>query len=413
MRIWIDTAGLATAEALFGLPPLARHLRALRRLKPQPTEVVLSGPAVPGTIPGMEDGAGLNLVRREEDGPASARLRRALAGDEAGPLLALDGATAVDPRLLAFLARQDGPRAAFGETGDRRGAALLLQPGEAEALPATAPDVLAAAEALVDAGRVPVLDPEDFPGFVVKLRRSLPFWIFAVPDAAARAEIERWLFWSNYKGSTDFLTRWVYPPVVWPLVRLCTRLRIHPNWISAISVVLAFAAVPFFAAGDFVTGLAIAYAMTVLDSVDGKVARLTLTESALGDVLDHGLDIVHPPLWYGAWAVGLGAGSLAHPLGLAAAWLVAFYVADRIVLGIAKARFGRGLHAMTALDGAVRTWIARRNVNMVILTVALLLGQGPAGLVTVAVWQGVTLAWHTLRTLTLRPGDAGKATQGG
>ena len=34
-------------------------------------------------------------------------------------------------------------------------------------------------------------------------------------------------------------------------------------------------------------------------------ARLTFADSRLGNVLDHGLDIVHPPLWYAAWAAGL------------------------------------------------------------------------------------------------------------
>jgi hypothetical protein len=51
----------------------------------------------------------------------------------------------------------------------------------------------------------------------------------------------------------------------------------------------------------------------------------------------------------------------------------------------------------------VRTWIVRRNVNMVILTVALLLGQGPAGLMAVTAWQGITLGWHVLRTCVLWP----------
>ncbi len=45
--------------------------------------------------------------------------------------------------------------------------------------------------------------------------------------------------------------------------------------------------------------------MTFLDTVDGKLARVTVTSSRLGDVLDHGLDIIHPPLWYIAWGVGL------------------------------------------------------------------------------------------------------------
>ena len=39
--------------------------------------------------------------------------------------------------------------------------------------------------------------------------------------------------------------------------------------------------------------------MTFMDTVDGKLARVTVTSSRFGDVLDHGLDIIHPPLCYG------------------------------------------------------------------------------------------------------------------
>jgi phosphatidylglycerophosphate synthase len=45
--------------------------------------------------------------------------------------------------------------------------------------------------------------------------------------------------------------------------------------------------------------------MTFLDTVDGKLARVTLTSSRIGDVLDHGLDLLHPPFWYLAWGIGL------------------------------------------------------------------------------------------------------------
>src|SRR5690606_19542563 len=134
-------------------------------------------------------------------------------------------------------------------------------------------------------------------------------------------------------------------------------------------------------------------------SVDGKVARLTLTDSKLGNVLDHGLDILHPPFWYFAWAWGLGAHSADDPLYLTAVWLVVFYVADRLVLGVARHRIGFALHAATRLDGIVRSVIARRNITMTIMAIALLLEHGPAGLIIVTVWQGLTFAWHTLRTV--------------
>jgi phosphatidylglycerophosphate synthase len=399
LNVWIDTQSAGRGERLFSLDPVERHLRALAKVGSE-ISVILSGPAV-----ALSERYGLNITADVSDAPAGLRLRQAV---EHGPVLAIDGATAVDPRLLRFLLHNERSRAAFGGEGQERAAVLRLDRSMTDHIDPKARSVLAAAEALVQNRHVDTLQPEEFPSFVPNLRRSVDFWLFAVPDEAARKEKERWLFWSNYKGSTDFLTRWVYPPIVWPSVQLLTRFRVHPNWVTILSVILAFACVPFFAKGDFVTGLLLAYLMTILDSVDGKVARLTLTDSALGNILDHGLDIVHPPLWYFAWAYGLGA---AADSGLfnAAALLVAFYVADRIVLGIAKARFGRGLHAMTSLDGAVRTWIARRNVNMAILTVALLAGAGAAGFYLVVAWQGITLAWHLFRTVWLSPQPAENA----
>ncbi len=385
MNLFIDKTTVARSLPLFGLDPLARLLRTADRLPTRPPMVVQDGDAAR---------------------PLGTRLREALAQ---GPdLLVLDGSAVIDPRLMGHLLSRGQPGVVLGGEGAERAAALCLRPEHAAAVPPDAASVLEVADALLAAGALPQLDLDGMGLFVKNLRREVQPWLFTVPDDASRRARERWMFWQNYKGSTDALTRWVYPPIVWPLVRLSARFRVHPNWITLVSVVLAFACVPYFAAGEFLVGFLMAYAMTILDSVDGKVARLTLTDSAIGNVMDHGLDIVHPPLWYLAWAWGLGARSVEDPAMLAALWLLGFYVADRIVLGIAKARFRRGLHAMTSLDGAVRTWIARRNINMVILCVALLVGEGTAGMVACAAWQGLTLAWHTARTAQLwgRPATA-------
>lgn len=390
MRIWIDIDTAADAEPLFRLHPVERHLRAIAKLNPAPDEVVLSGTApLPDTLD--------HPVRRES-GPAGRRLAGYLATTD-GPVLALDGAAYADPRLIRLLAGDSSPACFRGE-GAAPSAVLRLT--SATPPPADAATLLDAAQAMAAAGTVRVIAPADLPRFVKNLRREVPLTLERVPDSASRARLERQLFRDNYKGSTDFLTKWVYPPVVWPLVRFCTHHGIHPNWLTGLSVILAFAAVPFFAAGAWVPGLACAYVMTVLDSVDGKVARLTLTQSPVGNLLDHGLDIVHPPLWYAAWAWGLGADP-GEPLYIIMLWLIAFYVGDRLVLMVAKARFGRGLHAVTRLDARVRTWIARRNTNLAIFTVALLLGHGAWGFVAVALWQGLTMAWHAARTAWLFP----------
>ncbi|MFD2264597.1 CDP-alcohol phosphatidyltransferase family protein [Lacibacterium aquatile] len=381
MIVWIDTAPAVGAPALFGLPPVTRLRRSIAKVLPTVGEPILSDAS---------------------QGPLGQRLILALKAAK-GPLLVIDGATVIDSRLIGFLGKGDTPVAAFHGEGRERAVIARLTPEMADSIDPAASDLLTVCDALVRDGRIEPLANDAMPGFMANLRRSIDFWLFTVSDDETRKRLERWMFWSNYKGSTDLLTRWVFPPIVWPLTQLATRWHIHPNLITFVSIIFTFAAVPLFAKGMFFWGFVLAFGMCILDSVDGKVARLTLTDSPIGNILDHGLDIIHPPLWYGAWAFGLGGLAFGDPMIQLAIWLIGFYVADRIVLGIAKARFKRGLHAMTELDGKVRAIIARRNINLVIFGVALLLGKGEIGLIAVTAWQGLTLLWHTIRTIMVKP----------
>ena len=188
--------------------------------------------------------------------------------------------------------------------------------------------------------------------------------------------------------------------------------------MTVVSIILTFAAVPLFATGWFVPGLVFAYAMSVLDSVDGKLARLTFSDSALGNILDHGLDIVHPPLWYLAWAWGLSGGDTGSAVFGAAIWMTAFYILDRLVLMIYRARFKRGLHAHAAIDARVRTFISRRNINLPIFTVGVLTGYALEAFYFIVFWQVVTVGWHAGRTLWIlaierpQPAPAGGTSSG-
>ncbi|MEM9762982.1 MAG: CDP-alcohol phosphatidyltransferase family protein [Pseudomonadota bacterium] len=361
------------APPLFGLPPEERLVRSLAKAGLGGSPVIIHVPAA-GTL--------------------CARLDDAIAANE-GALIAVEEGAATDPRLLTALARAEGSLVA--RTND--GAALRLAPGTA--LP-DAEDLPALADALIAAG-TPKLEQAGFDGFIGVLRRDLPYWILRPRDAAEAQAAERWMFLSNYKGSTDILTAHVFPPLVWPLTRWCAALGISPNAVTIVSIILTGLATLLFYQGHLAAGLLAAYAMAVLDSVDGKLARVTLADSAIGNVLDHGLDIVHPPFWWLAWAYG--ATALGGPDWLwPAAWaMTAFYVADRLVLMVAKARFGRGLHAMTRLDGQVRSFISRRNINLLILTVGLAIGQETAAFAIVVGWQVATCLWHALRTAMLYP----------
>ncbi len=393
MRIWIDAEPAASAPRLFGFTTLERTLRAITKAFGAKAEVFVSGAS------DMPRDRRCHVL--DDSGSLGDRLAAFLAQAD-GTVLVLDGAAVIDHRLLPLLAQGDDPACFIGDKAAASKTAILrLSPSTP--LPSGELSLGDMAGQMVAAGTIRQITADQLPGFVMNLRRDVPFTLERMSSDEDRDALEKRLFQLNYKGSTDFMTKWVYPPIVWQLVRLCIRWRITPNMVTILGIVLAAVAVPLFAGGYWVAGFAAAYSMTILDSVDGKLARLTLTDSPIGNILDHGLDIVHPPFWYAAWAMGLIAGGSQAPLETAAWWLIFFYVADRLVLMVAKKRFGRGLHAVTPLDGAVRTWIARRNVNLVVLTIGLAFGFGPAAFIFISVWQGLTCLWHAARTVLLYP----------
>jgi phosphatidylglycerophosphate synthase len=339
----------------------------------------------------------------------SSRLARALKDGGGGPTVVLSADTVVDTRIVHHLCAADGTVAFRSGEGDERGAVLRLEGGldshgadvATRAEPAS---VLHLADDLVARGVAKELNDGGIDSYLPMLRRSLAPYLFRVASPAARDRVEHFLFLSNYKGSTDFLTRFVYPPLVWMMVRPLARWRVHPNWVTGISWLATAASLPLFAAGAWVPGLAMSYLMTVLDSVDGKLARLTYKSSRFGLVFDHALDIIHPPLWYMAWGYALGGSDIASAPFQWSLWMLGVYVADRAITGIFKGRTKRSIHGFTPLDERMRTFISRRNVNLAFFTLALALDWAIPGLRAaeftfygIVIWQVLCFAWHAER----------------
>jgi phosphatidylglycerophosphate synthase len=132
--------------------------------------------------------------------------------------------------------------------------------------------------------------------------------------------------------------------------------------------------------------------MTFLDTVDGKLARVTLTSSRFGNVLDHSLDLIHPPFWYLAWGYSLPAS-----IDWATAVVIAGYLAGRLLEGLFLLAFKMESHCWRPIDSLFRTITARRNPNLIFLTVGAVAGRPDLGLVMVAIWTIVSFAFHTVR----------------
>jgi phosphatidylglycerophosphate synthase len=227
-------------------------------------------------------------------------------------------------------------------------------------------------------------------------KRELPYLMRLRPDTLP--QIERRIFGGAYKGVTDAVTLYLWPAPARAATRFCARRGITPNQVTFASLLLVLAVMWLFWTGRYSTGLVLAWAMTFLDTVDGKLARVTLQSSRFGDVFDHSIDLIHPPFWWWAWIVGLPAAG--YSLGQSScvlAVIVGGYVLQRLEEGLFIACFGMEMHVWQRFDSRFRLITARRNPNLVLLTVSALAGRPDLGILAVAAWTLASLLVHAVR----------------
>ena len=218
-----------------------------------------------------------------------------------------------------------------------------------------------------------------------------------------RRSIERRSYYGAYKGVTDLLTKYLWPELALWLTRGAAQIGMTPNMITAIGAILCIAATLLFSQGFYWIGMLAGFGFMVLDTVDGKLARCTITSSKWGNIFDHGIDLIHPPFWWYAWGLGLGAWG--QELSDTVFWTVmgvimVGYVLQRLIEGAFMRSFnGMHLHVWRRFDTWFRLITARRNPNMVILFVALLAGRPDLGLIALAWWTGISLIVHAVRLL--------------
>jgi hypothetical protein len=221
-------------------------------------------------------------------------------------------------------------------------------------------------------------------------------------DSMPAVRIERRMFDGAYKGVTDFVTKRVWPLPAFHVTRFCARFGISPNMVTAVSLALVLLAMWFFWNGQFALGLACAWGMCFLDTVDGKLARATLRSTPFGNIFDHGIDLIHPPFWYWAWYHGLVAGNdglTDSLLNLSLIIVIVGYVAGRLQEGLFTWLHGIEIHIWRPVDSWFREITARRNPNLFILTLAVIFDAPREGFVLVAIWTFLSFVFHTVRIL--------------
>jgi phosphatidylglycerophosphate synthase len=229
-------------------------------------------------------------------------------------------------------------------------------------------------------------------------KREAPILELLTPQNVRQVEAR--LFKGSYKGVTDLVTKYVWPTPARIVTRWCALAGITPNQVTMLGLLLVFAAMYLFWTGHFGWGLVCAWIMTFLDTVDGKLARVTLNSSAFGNIFDHGIDLIHPPFWWWAWIVGVQAGPHPMPDVALVMWIVlGGYWVQRGLEGIFMRLFKMHVHAWRPFDSFFRLITARRNPNLLLLTGACLFGRPDIGMLLVAGWTAISLVVHAVQIL--------------
>lgn len=345
---------------------------------------------------------------------ADQRIRRQLA--QAGDVPLADDLTALPDDAHVLLLRADflfevrTLKSLLGNPGK-----ALTHPGSGTVAAAMAP--AAQAQAWRDAlqqgaapeGAEPIA-PQQLGVFDHQLRKAKPPLLEPV-SAERRPALEALLYGTSYKGITDLVTKFVWPRPARHVVRLCARAGITPNAVTTVSFLLMLWVCYLFAEGQFALGLASGWVMTFLDTVDGKLARVTIQSSRFGHVLDHGMDLIHPPFWYYFWGTALVGYQPLLGLDLPALyWLIiGGYIGGRLVEGVFHALGSASIFSWRPFDAYFRLITARRNPCMILLTASLLAGRPDWGLVAVALWTAGTSVVLCLRLIQ---GAAARARNG-
>ena len=307
------------------------------------------------------------------------RLVAGLVDHDPGVVLAIDGEAGA-PRL---------PVAAHVDAGDGAEALAYLEAAERDPntpLPA----------GLVQKG---VLDVGSAYNRTLR-KREVPYALKVGPETLET--IENRIFAGAYKGITDFVTKYLWPlPARW-VTRQAVKLGLSPNMVTMASLVLVFVTLWLFMQGQFLAGLAVGFVMVFLDTVDGKLARVTLTSSKWGNVFDHGIDLIHPPFWWWAWWYGLHktmpeAAAATPLLDVALLIVTVGYVVGRLQEGLFIKAFTIQMHTWRPIDSFFRLITARRNPNISILLVAALFGAPIMGFLLMALWTVLSLLFHAVR----------------
>jgi choline kinase/phosphatidylglycerophosphate synthase len=199
------------------------------------------------------------------------------------------------------------------------------------------------------------------------------------PEDARRAQ--RALRSSLVRASDGPVSRYVNRPISTRLSMALAPLRISPDLLSLLALMLGLASALALGAGLAIAGAILAAATSILDGVDGESARLQQRDGPQGALLDGVLDRVTDT----AIIAGLAVWSIYLGVGDAVVIVLAVAATSLSVLSMATKDRIKALSLPAAPERTIGHTLGGRDGRLLLVTVAALAGAPFVGLVAVVV----------------------------
>lgn len=237
--------------------------------------------------------------------------------------------------------------------------------------------------------------------YVPSLRLTMVPFMERVQNPAHLRRVDHLMFHRTFKGVIDAVARYGYYHLVRMTTRWLSATTVSPNGLTLLSILGIWAAIPLFAVGQIGWGVASAWAGVLLDSIDGKLARLTVNLSDAMGALEHAAAMPGLGLWFVALGWWLTDGDLltVSQTSVACWTLVGTFLLDKVLTGGFKSLFGYELFDARPLDSAFHLIAARRNVHLLIVTVGALVDAVDTAFLYMAVGMVLSLTFHAVRFL--------------
>ncbi len=244
---------------------------------------------------------------------------------------------------------------------------------------------------------------DEFDSYIDDLRLDYTPYFFPVDEKTDIRKSENIMYEANFKGTLDFIAIFIYKYPVREITRYISRFHwITPNQITFLSIVSSFAVPLLLALGYWGWAMLIGWAMFIFDSVDGKLARLTIRLSRTAGIIEHATSSPALFLWFASLGWYFSNGDILNPdlLSNIACWtLLVLYWVDKSVNGFFRAKFKYDLYNHSVFDKKFHLIACRRAIIHLIITAGYVTGKLLDGFYFLAGWMAFSFIVHLSRML--------------